>query len=125
MNKTWLFSASLLFSLFSSSTYSAQPFLPKCPSVSAIKAANFRIEKDGVHYEAFQDDQKYDTDQLWNFAIFYITASSTDEASLKAKAALTTLSFSRGPETFMAVGSWRCTYNIGFGYEAYAYNPPL
>jgi hypothetical protein len=116
----------LLFATFSITANASQPPLPtKCPGATAIQAAHFWIEKDYDNsYTAFQDDQKYDTDGIWNFMIWRIKANSLEEASQKVTAALSSLSLRPGPMQ-PALGLWKCVYNIGFGYEASAYNPPI
>jgi len=107
-------------------TAHALPAAPRaCPGVAAIQASHLWLERDRSHYTAFQDDQAYDTHDpyLWNFFIWDIDAKSIDEADPKANAAMAEMSLNEGP--FKGGLTWVCTYNIGNGYTAKAYYPPL
>lgn len=118
--KTILFTISLVLLGLVNAAYAEAP--QKCPSASAIQNTPFYVQKDGKHYAAFQDNHKYDTNDGWDFVIFYIDANSLDEATDKAKKALSTLTFNNGPVRTLG---WKCFYNIEYGYEAAAYNSPL
>lgn len=118
----------LIFLLgFSSIAYAADPISPTmCPSIHAIKAAPFIIQKDFTttdgrkFYIAMQEDQKYDTnwEDLWHFEVYGILATSTEDARQKLNQALTELSLKEGP--IKGNLGWDCVYNIGSYYRALA-----
>jgi hypothetical protein len=97
-----------------------------CPSVNAIKATQFFIQKETTNrYIATQEDQKYDTNwqDVWHFEIYTITANSVEEAREKLNAALPSLTFKEGPIQMGGMG-WDCNYNIDSGLAAQAYGDP-
>lgn len=96
-----------------------------CPSIGAIQNAGFdlvgKMNKPGV-WGALEKKNKYDTQDQWTFALLNVQADNESDAMAKAKIALSTLSFSRGPVEIP--GKFACYYNVGNTESAIAVTPP-
>jgi hypothetical protein len=113
----------ILLCLGSAPTIYANELLPKkCPSVGAIQATHFLVEKEpgDTQFYLIQDNQPYDTDITegsWTVTLWPIIATSIDDAMQKGKAALSTLSFQQGPIKNYWFGKPGCTYVTSVGYK--------
>lgn len=102
--------------LVTTSALASQQMPEKCPSVNALKSANF--ERISVLPNAAQwlvigaIDNKYDTNTDWSFlvAVSRYNAQTTDDAYKLARKSLETLSFVNGPEYFDGMDAYGCTY---------------
>ncbi len=116
----------LLFALlFSASSWAAVPPEPdKCPAVEPIAQSHFnKAQKsfDGT-YGALMLSY-FDTQALWGFVVAQIPATSTEDAMLKAKASLSTLTFDAGPMYLKSNNIWGCAYTVDAGYPILALTP--
>lgn len=86
----------------------------KCPSVQAIQATPFWIQKEGInssYFDAIQENNKYDTEWengVWTFIISFIYTKSPEEAAQIAKNVINTLQYNAGP--LKNDKGWFCVY---------------
>lgn len=102
--------------LLTTSVFATQQMPEKCPSVSALKSANFErisvLPNAGQWLVIGAIDKKYDTETDWSFlvAVSRDNAQSTDDAYKLARKSLESLSFVNGPEFFDGMNAYGCTY---------------
>lgn len=94
----------------------------KCPSVAAIRAAQFNMAKNGNNWIATQLNQTYDTAEHWNFAVGPVDAENKKAAEAKLLDQMKGLKDSKGPTSGdMPV----CFYaNSDAKLKAIAFTPP-
>jgi hypothetical protein len=123
------FLLSLALPLFTciSTSYAVTAPPEQCPSVNAIKAAPFFMEHDfewehgKKFYGASQEDQKYDTNWQgnWRTEVFYIEATSIEDARQQLNLALPALRLKKGPYKNV-FGGWDCAYSMGNEFEVFS-----
>jgi hypothetical protein len=98
-----------------------------CPGETAIK--NYGVSRNTMEFDgawiAARRSFAYNTNVLWSFVIGNIPATDTNDAYLKATAALQSIFLEMGPFYDVSSNSWVCLYGTGPGYPAVTVHPPL
>ncbi|MHB1948927.1 MAG: hypothetical protein ACYCQI_12545 [Gammaproteobacteria bacterium] len=111
------FALTLLIFVFASPVWAVKPACPKASDIQ--NNPNFH----DMHYttwDGFAGYEGYTNRDNWFFIMGHIEASSVNDALDKAKIALSTLTFSRGPIQNGDLEEWLCYYNVKPGYKAWA-----
>lgn len=125
--KFFLRSAIFTVMLASSLATNASQSEPKtCPNIGLLKntVISYARELDNNMWIAFQERQKYDTEEEWGFAIGILAVENEKNAVLQAQNVLPTLRDPIGP-SYEGYGVWSCVYSLDNGLYAKALTPPL
>lgn len=121
---TLLLSCLLFFCQLSHASMPPKP--KKCPSEAAIRAVGISVvQPNNGTWVAGVLSNKYNTNEVWMFAVGDIVANNEADARAKAVDSLNSLALVQGPIPVTQYQVWACLYHTAQGYRAVTITPPL